>query len=96
MPQVSTSSCDVQLAFCRIVAMTFPYNFVADYVLYSTTNPIPITGLESRLVGKEDPMLARGSEHTLNTGFQIAYGFIAVIDELKSYKEEAMTLFDYR
>lgn len=48
------------------------------------------------MVGKEDPMLARGSEKMLSTGFQIAYGFIAVVDELKSYKEEAMTLFDYR
>ena len=48
------------------------------------------------MIGKEDPMLARGSEKMLSTGFQIAYGFIAVVDELRSYKEEAMTLFDYR
>ena len=54
------------------------------------------TGLESRLVGKEEPMLARGSEKFLSTGFQIAYGFIAVIDELNSYNQDAMTLFDYR
>lgn len=54
------------------------------------------SGLESRLIGKEDPMLARGSEKMLSTGFQIAYGFIAVVDDLKSYNEEAMTLFDYR
>ena len=48
------------------------------------------------MVGKEDSTLARGSENTLPTGFQIAYGLIAVIDDLKSYDEEAMTLFDYR
>ena len=41
-------------------------------------------------------MLARGSHETLRTGFQIAYGFIAVIDDLKGYDEAAMTLFDYR
>lgn len=41
-------------------------------------------------------MLARGSSEILRTGFQIAYGFIAVIDDLKGYDEAAMTLFDYR
>lgn len=41
-------------------------------------------------------MLARGSSEVLRTGFQIAYGFIAVIDDLKGYDEAAMTLFDYR
>lgn len=41
-------------------------------------------------------MLARGSSEVLRTGFQIAYGFIAVVDDLKGYDEEAMTLFDYR
>ena len=48
------------------------------------------------MIGKEDPMLARGSSETLRTGFQIAYGFIANIDDLKGYDEAAMTLFDYR
>ena len=41
-------------------------------------------------------MLARGSEKTLPTGYQIAYGFIALIDSLQSYDPKAMTLFDYR
>jgi hypothetical protein len=41
-------------------------------------------------------MVARGSENELPMGFQIAYGFIAVVDELKGYDESAMTLFDYR
>jgi lycopene beta-cyclase len=57
---------------------------------------IDATGLESRLIGKEDPMLARGGDKVLPTGFQIAYGFIAMIDKLESYDKKAMTLFDYR
>lgn len=49
---------------------------------------IDASGLESRLVAREDPMLARGSEKTLPTGYQIAYGFIALVDSLKSYDEK--------
>ena len=54
------------------------------------------TGLESRITSKENPVVARGSENELPMGFQIAYGFIAVVDKLKGYDEMAMTLFDYR
>ena len=54
------------------------------------------TGSESRIVAKETPSYARGSEKELVTGYQIAYGFIALIDKLESYDEKAMTLFDYR
>ena len=57
---------------------------------------VDATGLESKLVGKETPMLARGSVHTIPTGFQIAYGFIATVNSLGPYNYSAMTLFDYR
>jgi lycopene beta-cyclase len=57
---------------------------------------IDASGLESKLVGRESPMLARGSEKELSTGYQIAYGFIALIDKINSYDPKAMTLFDYR
>lgn len=57
---------------------------------------IDASGLESRLVAKEVPMLARGNNEELPTGFQIAYGLIAHVDSLGPYKRDAMTLFDYR
>jgi len=57
---------------------------------------IDATGLESKLVAKEDSMLARGSYYSIPTGFQIAYGFIATVDKLGPYNFSAMTLFDYR
>ena len=57
---------------------------------------IDTSGLESRLVHKELPYIARGSEKELPTGYQIAYGFIANVDNLGPYDIEAMTLFDYR
>ena len=57
---------------------------------------IDATGLESRLISKESPMLARGVDKELTTGFQIAYGFIAHVSSLGPYNPAAMTLFDYR
>ena len=57
---------------------------------------IDATGLESKLVGKETPMLARGSLLTIPIGFQIAYGFIATVNSMGPYNFSAMTLFDYR
>lgn len=57
---------------------------------------IDASGLESKLVAREDPMYARGSRKELPTGFQIAYGFIAHVDSLGPYSKDAMTLFDYR
>jgi lycopene beta-cyclase len=57
---------------------------------------IDASGLESKLVGKQDPVLARGVDKVLPTGFQIAYGFIAHVDQLGPYDGKAMTLFDYR
>lgn len=54
------------------------------------------TGAESSLVMREDPMFARGSERELKTGYQIAYGFIAHVDNPGPYDPKAMTLFDYR
>lgn len=46
---------------------------------------IDASGLESRLIAKEDPMLARGTNDELQPGFQIAYGFIAHVDSLGPY-----------
>jgi flavin-dependent dehydrogenase len=57
---------------------------------------VDATGLESKLVAKESPMYARGNDKELITGYQIAYGFIAVVDKLETYDAKAMTLFDYR
>ncbi|KAJ1438571.1 lycopene cyclase protein-domain-containing protein [Ochromonadaceae sp. CCMP2298] len=57
---------------------------------------IDATGLESRLVGKEQPYYARGVDKEIPTGFQIAYGFLARVDSLGPYNAKAMTLFDYR
>jgi lycopene beta-cyclase len=57
---------------------------------------IDASGLESRLVAKETPMLARNSEQELATGYQIAYGFLAHVSSLGPYNDKAMTLFDYR
>jgi lycopene beta-cyclase len=57
---------------------------------------IDASGLESRLVAKEEPMLARGVDKELSTGFQIAYGFIGHVNSLGPYNSLAMTLFDYR
>jgi lycopene beta-cyclase len=57
---------------------------------------IDASGSESRLVGKESSTTARGSDKELPTGYQIAYGFTAVVDTLGPYDVEAMTLFDYR
>lgn len=54
------------------------------------------TGAESSLVMREDPLFARGSEKELKTGYQIAYGFIAHVDNTGPYDPKAMTLFDYR
>ena len=57
---------------------------------------VDASGLESRLVGREEPMFARAHPKELPTGFQIAYGFIAHVDTLGPYDAAAMTLFDYR
>lgn len=57
---------------------------------------IDSTGLESRLVGRETPHYARGSQVSYPVGYQIAYGFIAHVDSLGPYDFKAMTLFDYR
>jgi lycopene beta-cyclase len=57
---------------------------------------IDATGLESRLVAKEQPFYARGVDKELSTGFQIAYGFLTRVDSLGPYNAKAMTLFDYR
>eukprot|EP01041_Mallomonas_annulata_P002169 gene2169-4220_t len=57
---------------------------------------IDATGAESRLIAHEDPVLARGSPLELKPGYQIAYGFIAIVDSLGPYDPLAMTLFDYR
>jgi lycopene beta-cyclase len=57
---------------------------------------IDSTGLESKLIEKESPMLARGTAISLEPGFQIAYGFIATVDSMGPYNFSAMTLFDYR
>eukprot|EP01039_Chlorochromonas_danica_P008159 gene8159-9001_t len=57
---------------------------------------VDTSGLESRLTIKESTFLARGNEKVLPTGHQVAYGFIAHVDKLGPYAEEAMTLFDYR
>lgn len=40
---------------------------------------IDATGLESRLVQKENPYLARGVNAEIPTGYQIAYGFLGTI-----------------
>jgi hypothetical protein len=52
--------------------------------------------LESRLVAKEDPYLARGVDKPIPTGYQIAYGFLCRVDSMGPYDPKAMTLFDYR
>ena len=57
---------------------------------------VDASGLESRLIAKESPMLARGVDKELPTGYQIAYGFIAHVNTLGPYNALAMTLFDYR
>jgi len=57
---------------------------------------IDATGFESRLVAREDPYNARGNPRVLRPGYQIAYGFIAYIDNMGPYDPLAMTLFDYR
>jgi len=57
---------------------------------------IDATGLESRLVAKEDPYLARGVDKPIPTGYQIAYGFLCRVDSMGPYDPKAMTLFDYR
>lgn len=57
---------------------------------------IDSTGAESSLVMREDPQYARGSDKELKTGYQIAYGFIAHVDDTGPYDPKAMTLFDYR
>lgn len=43
---------------------------------------IDSSGLESRLIEKETPMYARGSDKEIPTGYQIAYGFIAHVDSI--------------
>jgi lycopene beta-cyclase len=57
---------------------------------------VDASGFESPLVAREDPMLARGNPKELPTGYQIAYGFTALVDNPGPYAMEAMTLFDYR
>ena len=57
---------------------------------------IDASGLESRLIAKEDSQYARGSNKEYEMGYQIAYGFIAHVDKLGPYNKDAMTLFDYR
>jgi len=57
---------------------------------------IDSSGLESRIVTREDPLFARGHSKMLPTGFQIAYGMIAHVDKPGPYDKDAMTLFDYR
>jgi lycopene beta-cyclase len=57
---------------------------------------IDTSGLESKLVCKEDPMYARANRKSIPVGFQIAYGFIAHVDSLGPYDKDAMTLFDYK
>ena len=52
--------------------------------------------LESRLVAKEGPYLARGIDTPIPTGYQIAYGFLGKVDSMGPYDPKAMTLFDYR
>ncbi len=57
---------------------------------------VDATGFESRLIIKEDPRIARGHFKELPVGYQIAYGYIADVDNLGPYDNQAMTLFDYR
>ena len=57
---------------------------------------IDASGLESRLIAKEESQYARGSNKEYEMGYQIAYGFIAHVDKLGPYNKDAMTLFDYR
>ncbi len=57
---------------------------------------VDTSGLESKLICKEDPMYARANRKTIPVGFQIAYGFIAHVDSLGPYDQNAMTLFDYK
>jgi lycopene beta-cyclase len=59
---------------------------------------VDATGLDSKLTSKESPLVSRAgtSVGTLPVGVQIAYGFIAEVDNLGPYDDAAMTLFDYR
>ena len=57
---------------------------------------IDATGSESRLITKEHPYYARGSNKLSEPGYQIAYGIIAHTDSPGPYDLSAMTLFDYR
>jgi len=57
---------------------------------------VDATGLESRLVQREEPRLARGGDRPLATGYQIAYGAILHVDGPGPYDMACMTLFDYR
>ena len=57
---------------------------------------IDATGPESKLIQHEDSYEIRNSHQKLTIGYQIAYGFIAHIDQLGPYDQKAMTLFDYR
>lgn len=57
---------------------------------------VDATGFESRLAVKESTLLARGNQVSYPTGYQIAYGFIAHLNNLGPYDPKAMTLFDYR
>ncbi len=57
---------------------------------------IDTSGLESRLVARENPNIARGNNNEIPVGYQIAYGFIAKVNALGPYDLDAMTLFDYR
>ena len=57
---------------------------------------VDATGFESRFIAREDPFYARGKSIELKPGFQIAYGFIAIVDQLGPYEGTSMTLFDYR
>lgn len=46
---------------------------------------IDATGSESRIIARENPYFARGSNKALEPGYQIAYGFIAHTDSLGPY-----------
>lgn len=57
---------------------------------------VDASGFESRLVGKEDLHFARGDQHSIPLGYQIAYGMLCKVNNLGPYSMDTMTLFDYR
>ena len=99
-------SIDSKLSSKRIASNLFDKNLVHDAEGSTLTLDsgeivrakvvIDATGFESRLIGKENCYFARGTNKMSEPGFQIAYGFLAHVDNNGPYDMKAMTLFDYR